>query len=488
MQVNLIKRFFAPEYLVKKEHRLGELPGAKEAYRDVFRIAFPSVVEMVLMSLISSIDTMMVGNFLGAEALSAIGLTSQPRLVLLCVFMALNTGITAIVARRKGEGRQDAANATMRNALMLAVALSLVIMSLALVFARPFLMLAGGNTTSDEKVFNDAVDYFRIMAYSLPLSAISMSICAAQRGIGKTKLTMYVNMTNNLVNVFFNYCLIAGKFGFPRLEVKGAAIASVIGLAVGCVLAVATVVMGGKHKGYLHLSIRDKWNIDKSAMRSIVTVGSNAMLEQLGLRAGFFIYGRLLFSLGTTMYAAHSICLQILSITYTLGDGLAVAATALVGQNLGRKRADVSMLYGKICQRYAVVSALVLGSMVAIFRHQIVGLFLGENTANAEVVLQYAAQTMLVVACIQPFQTSTVSLAGALRGAGDNIYVAIIATSCVLVLRTILTALAVYVFVPMWPDRLDLPLTWIFGLFELIARFFFFYPRFASGKWKDKKV
>ena len=481
LQSNVIRRLLAPEFLVKQEHRLGDLPGGKTAYRDVMRIALPSIIEMVLMSLIGSVDTMMVGNELGAEALSSVGLPTQPRMLLLCMFFALNVGITAIVARRKGEERQEEANATLRNALMLALGLSLIMMGLAGAFAVPLMRLAGGDTAESEKVFNDAVAYFRIMNYSLPVNALSMCICAAQRGIGKTKITMWVNVGSNLINVFFNFCLIGGHLGFPRLEVEGAAIASVIGMCAGLVMALATIVAGGKYKGYLHISPKDSWRFDKESMRSIVKVGGNAAIEQMGVRFGFFIYARILFSLGTVMYAANQICMQLLSITFTFGDGLGVAATALVGQNLGRKRADLSMLYGKVCQRYGMMISAVLGILIIVFRYPLANLFIG-NTENADRVIEYAAGTMLVLAAIQPFQISSVVLSGSLRGAGDNLYVAMIATVCVSVIRPLMTYLAVKVL------GLELTGTWIFGLSEILVRVSFFYPRFASGKWKDKKV
>lgn len=482
MQGSVIRRLLAPEYLVGREHRLGELPDGKTAYRDVMRIALPSIIEMVLMSLIGSVDTMMVGNELGAEALSSVGLPTQPRMLLLCLFFALNVGVTAIVARRKGEERQADANTTLRNALMLAAGLSLFLALLADVFCVPLMRLAGGDQAESEKVFTDAVDYFRIMNYALPVNALSMCICAAQRGIGKTKITMWVNVGSNLINVFFNYCLIGGHLGFPRLEVRGAAIASVIGMAAGLVMALATILAGGKHKGYLHLSRHDSWRFEKESMKSILRVGGNAAIEQLGVRFGFFVYARILFSLGTTMYAANQICMQFLSITFTFGDGLGVAATSLVGQNLGRGRPDLSMLYGKISQRFAVMISLVLGVLIVIFRYQIVSLFIGENTLNAADVISYAGRTMLVLAAIQPFQTSSVVLSGSLRGAGDNLYVALVATVCVSVVRPLMAVAAVYAL------HLELVGTWIFGLFEIVLRFLFFYPRFSSGKWKDKKV
>ena len=482
MEINVLRRLLAPEYLVKREHRQGELPDGRTAYGDVMRIALPSIIEMVLMSLIGTVDTIMVGNELGAEGLSSVGLPTQPRMVLLCLFFALNVGITAIVARRRGEERQEEANATLRNALMLALGMSLLLALLADVFAVPLMRLAGGDSAESEKVFLDAVDYFTIMNYALPVNALSMCICAAQRGIGKTKITMWVNMGSNLINVFFNFCLIGGHLGFPRLEVRGAALASVIGMFAGFLMALATVVAGGKHRGYLHLSLHDKWRFDKESMRSIIKVGGNAAIEQLGVRFGFFVYARILFSLGTTMYAANQICMQFLSITFTFGDGLGVAATALVGQNLGRGRPDLSMLYGKISQRFAVMISLVLGVLIVSLRYQIVSLFIGENTVNADQVIAYAASTMLVLAAIQPFQTSSVVLSGSLRGAGDNLYVALVATLCVSVVRPIMAVIAVYVL------HLELVGTCIFGLSEIVLRFAFFYPRFASGKWKDKKV
>ena len=152
VESNVLRRLLAPEYLVKQEHRLGDLPDGKTAYNDVMRIALPSIIEMVLMSLIGTVDTIMVGNELGAEGLSSVGLPTQPRMVLLCLFFALNVGITAIVARRRGEERQEDANATLRNALMLALGLSLF---LALLWVRVIMMIlfAGGalNTALEEE-------------------------------------------------------------------------------------------------------------------------------------------------------------------------------------------------------------------------------------------------------------------------------------------------------------------------------------------------
>ena len=186
--------------------------------------------------------------------------------------------------------------------------------------------------------------------------------------------------------------------------------------------------------------------------------------------------------MGQISHAAHIICMQFLNITFTFGDGIGIAATSLVGQNLGKKRPDLSILYGKISQRYALIVSCVLLVILSVFRYPLASCFIDASTQDADAVLSLAAQTLLVVALLQPFQTSSVVLSGCLRGAGDNIYVAVCMTLCVSVVRPLMTTLAVNVL------HFSLPLTWLFCMFEIILRVAFFYPRFAGGKWTTKKV
>ena len=130
-----LKGLFQVKGMIKPDLVQGELPTTKQAYKDVINIALPSVMELVLISLINSVDTMMVGSC-GDAAIAAVGLVGQPRMLLLALFFALNIGVTALVARRKGEGRQADANLVLRNALVIILMLSVVIMLIALQFSR----------------------------------------------------------------------------------------------------------------------------------------------------------------------------------------------------------------------------------------------------------------------------------------------------------------------------------------------------------------
>ena len=105
-----------------------DIPAGREMYKQYISIAVPSVCEMVLISLISMVDTVMVSG-LGTDAVAAVGLVNQPRMIMLCLFFALNVGITAVVARRKGENRREEANAALRTAIVMILGMSAVLIT-----------------------------------------------------------------------------------------------------------------------------------------------------------------------------------------------------------------------------------------------------------------------------------------------------------------------------------------------------------------------
>lgn len=456
--------------MIKPEHCRGEIPSARDTYSSLIRIALPSVVEMVLASLIGSMDTMMVGN-LGSDAIAAVGLTGQPRMLILSLFFALNIGTTAIVARRRGEERREDANQTLRSVITVICGLSFVLTTFAVIFAPQLMRFAGA---IEGETLEQSTVYFRIIIAAVPINALTMVITASLRGIGNTKVTMYVNTISNIVNVICNYLLIEGHFGFPRWEVAGAAIASVIGMAVGFVLSIAALM---HRDGYLKLSLSGSWMPKMEYLRPVIKVGGNAVLEQIALRIGFFLFARIVAGLGTDNFATHQICMQFLNITFTLGDGIGAAATSLVGQNMGRGRPDISMIYGKAAQRAALTVSLILVSVIIAFRVPLVRLF-----SDEPYIIDLGSKVMIIVALFQPFQTTSVVISGCLRGSGDTRFIAVVMMICITVIRPSVCLFNIYV--------LDLGLlgAWGASMIDMIIRMITVYFRFAGFKWAKIKV
>lgn len=370
----------------------------------------------------------------------------------------------------------------MRTAIVLIVALSAVLMAILLPLGRSLMLFAGAE---EGRTLDTSTEYFTILGWALPFQALSMGLCAAQRGIGNTKLTMQVNITSNVVNIIFNYLLINGIGPFPRLEVRGAAIATAIGMFVGFLLSLRAVFHGGN--AFLSLSRHDSWKPDKEGARALWQVASSAMVEQLAMRIGFFAYARIVAGLGTDAFAAHQICMQFLNLSFSCADGLGVAGTSLVGQMLGRQRRDMAHVYGTLAQRFSLAAGLLLAAACILLRHPLVSLFISGDTTG--VVRAMAVQVMVVLGLIQPMQMLSVVSSGALRGAGDVKYTARVMLLTVTLIRPIFALLGVYVCQSLL-GRSDIALVaaWAATLVDMSIRCALMLRRYHSEKWHSIKV
>lgn len=119
-------------------------------------------------------------------------------------------------------------------------------------------------------------------------NCIQMGINSAQRGAGNTKITMRTNVTSNTINIILNYLLINGHFGFPALGIQGAALATVTGTVVGCVMSILSIT---KQDGFLNLGyiLKNKIKPTIAAFISLVRVGYSVFFEQVFMRIGFMM-------------------------------------------------------------------------------------------------------------------------------------------------------------------------------------------------------
>ena len=210
---------------------------SKENIHITLQMAWPSIVESCFVAFAGLVDSLMVSS-LGSYAVAAVGLTTQPKFVGLALFFALNVSISALVARRRGEEKQEEANRILSTSVVFIVTASIILSILFVSLASPIIRLCG----STAETHDSAVAYFRIVMGGMIFNCIQMGINSAQRGAGNTKITMRTNVTSNTVNIIFNYLLIGGHLGFPALGIHGAALATVLGTAVASVMSVLSIM------------------------------------------------------------------------------------------------------------------------------------------------------------------------------------------------------------------------------------------------------
>lgn len=467
--MNILNKLFGVENLIPKKYQTQSLPSTEEVYKKTLKIAWPSAMEAILISLIGAVDMMMVGG-LGTNAIAAVGITTQPKFLIMAFVLALNTGTTVIVSRRKGENNQEGARKALRNALVLSVVFSLISTIIGLTFSKEILMFSGANSD----YISEAMSYFNIVLIGNFFYLISLTITAAQRGVGNTKISLVTNLSANIVNIIFNYLLINGIWIFPRWGVAGAAVATAMGNVVSLILAVYNL---SEKDNFLHINFKQDWTLDKKTLISIWKISSSSLVEQVFIRIGFMMYAKAVAGLGTLQFATHYIVMQVMSITFSAGDGLSIATSSLVGQSLGAKRPDLAYIHGKVSQRIGMVISFTLAILIILNRSLIISLF----SIDKEII-DLGSQILIILSFIIQFQIAQVITVGSLRGAGDVKFVAMLSLLSVTIIRPILTYFLAYSL------GFGLYGAWFSVVFDQMIRYFVGRYRFKKAEWVKIEV
>jgi len=440
-----------------------------EANKEVIKLAAPALAEQVMMSLIGMADMIMVSR-IGPAAIAAVGLTNQPMMFAMAIFMALNVGTTAVVARHVGANESDLANETARQSLILVGILGVIVSLVMFLGAEWVLSFMGAQ--ADTMVY--AVPYFRIVSVSMLFNTIQMSVNSMVRGAGDTKSPMANNMAVNIINLVGNFLLINGIWFFPKLGVTGAAVATAFSRFVGSIMALSLVLIPGKR---ITVSFRERFHFNWNIAARVAKVGFPAAIEQLIMRGGMIIFTRTISGLGTVTYAAHQVALNITSLSFTTGQGFAMSATSLVGRCLGAKKPDMAEMLANSAHKLAMMVSGAVAIILFFFGKQVALLY-----SNDLAVITQAAIALRIIALVQPSQSTQFVLAGALRGAGDTkwpLYSTIIG---VWGFRVLLS----YIFVQLL--GFGLVGAWVAMAVDQFARSSIILYRFRSNKWKHVRV
>lgn len=445
--------------------------GKNSIAKEAVRMALPAVLESFFVALAGMVDSLMVSS-LGSHAVAAVGLTTQPKFMGLSLFFATNVAVSALVARRRGEKRKDLANRILLVAIMFVLVATVVVSALCVGFANEIIAFCGSN----EETHEIAVAYFRIIMGGMIFNVLSMTINAAQRGSGNTMIAMRTNITSNAVNMLGNYLLIQGHFGFPAWGIHGAAIATVFGTVVACVMSILSLFTKDNFVSIPYI-VKEKIKPSIEPLISMVKLGFSVFIEQILMRIGFMSTAMMAAGMGTAAMAAHQVGMNIMGLTFSFGDGLQVAAVALIGRSLGEGSPDKAKEYGKACRRIGLGISMVLAVLYFFGGEALYGLFFEE----AEIIA-YGVSIIRTIIFIVLFQISQVIYMGCLRGAGDTNYTAMASTISVTVIRTGASYLFGFVF------HLGMVGIWMGILADQIARYLFASIRFKQGKWTKIRI
>ncbi|MGL1892087.1 MAG: MATE family efflux transporter [Spirochaetaceae bacterium] len=434
----------------------------------IITMSLPAIMEMFLNTMLGVADTIMISRFIGKEALASVGFANQIVYTLIFIFSAFNTGAVALISRALGEKNYKKLEAIAEQNITLNLIIGIIILALGYIFSNSIFKIFD----ISDKVYNDAISYFKIIMIGFVPMFLCFSFAATLRGSGNTVTPMVITGVSNIINIIGNFVLILGIGPFPELGIEGAAWSTSGSRMIALLLYVFVIYIKKSN-----IRLKMKFFFNKDILKPLWKISLPGGIEQALMHISFVVMAVIVSKLDTVAEATFRILIQIESLSFMPAVGMSIATATLVGKSLGEQDPDKASEVGFLSAGMGVFWGIFIGTIFIIFPNQIIGIFTKDS-----VVINTGAPVMLFMGLNQMWLTFTIVISGALRGAGDTKYVM---TNTLLRLWIIFIPLS-FLFV----NILNLGIVGVW--YAEIASFFFFaallFFRFKSRKWVKELV
>jgi putative MATE family efflux protein len=376
----------------------------RERRKHIWSIALPIMGGMMSQNVLNLVDIGMVGQ-LGDSALAATGIGSFSSFLAIAFIIGLSAGVQALAARRLGEKRFSETAIPLNGGLVLALIIGLPL-CLVLIWFTP---TAFTYLTADPAVQEQGIPYLQVRIASMIGVGMNFSFRGYWSAVHMTGIYLRTLLIMHAINIFLNWVLIFGNLGAPELGVLGAGLATTISIYIGTALYFFFALKHARDKGFMHgmPSRHTLWQQFKLSLPS--------SLQQLFFAAGLVTLVWIVGKIGTAEVAAVNILMTFHITAILPAFGVALAATTLVGNALGRGEVDDAARWGWNCSMLTFVYGLVMSLLLIPLAKPILAVFLSNPST-----LQLAHLPMILWALMISFDTMGMVLMNSLIGAGDT--------------------------------------------------------------------
>lgn len=440
----------------------------KVKYKEIWKIAYPIILGSIVQNIISVTDTAFLGRVgeveLGAAAIGGIFYLT---LIMLCFGFSIGTQI--IVARRLGENKPKDIGIVVEHSLYFLIALSISII-LIMRFNTSIIL---SKVIESSNVEIAASKYLNYRIYGLLFAGINFGFRAFYIGIAKTKVITWTTVVMALTNVFLDYSLIFGNFGFPELGIEGAAIASVIAEMVACIFFIVYTLKFVDYRFYnLFGFAKFRWGILKRSL----TVGLPMMMQNFLSLTGWFFFFLFVEKMGERELATSNIIRSVYVVLLIPIMGFVSASNTLVSFVIGQKRQDevLSLIF-------KIVKLCISGVLFLVLINLLIPEYVLSIYTNDKNLIAHALPSLYVVSVSSIFLTAGFVLFSGVSGTGMTKVSFVIETIVII----FYVALA-YFLTNMNNTRIEIVWTTEFFYSILIGTLSLLYLKF--GKWQNKEI
>ncbi len=335
-------------------------------WRMATALALPIALQNLLISCASLVDTAMILP-LGDTAVSAVGVAGRFTFLLNVMAFGFCSGSASLISQYWGVKDQGGIRRSYGIALISAMALAFLYATVLALFPSTCISIFG----SEEEPAHLAAQYVRILALGVPFMMYSQVSCAALRATEKVSVPLISSAASVLTNFSLNYCLIHGNFGFPRLAVRGAAIATVCGAIVQALIVFLFLQLG---KNPVRAHFREYLAFGKDFVRKYFGVATPVFLNETLWALGTNAYVMVLARQGTEVYAGYTIYETVQQLFFVFFVGICHAAAIMVGKSVGRGEETEAFLTAKRFMLMTPLAGFVLGGLLILIREPLLSL------------------------------------------------------------------------------------------------------------------
>ena len=380
------------------------------SYREHFRrnitLAYPVVLSQLGQVMVAVVDSAMVGQT-GSIPLAAASLANSITFIMIAFAIGISYAITPLIAAADGQGRAREISEILRHGLVLNIFAGLMI----------FILIASGSGLlhymgQDPEVVELAIPYMGIIAFSIVPLMVFQTFRQFTEGLSQTRQAMVITIASNLLNVFLNYLLIFGKWGFPELGLNGAGWATLISRVVMAAAMFLFVAYAPRFASYIK-KLQFK-RFYRERFNRLLGLGIPSGMQFLFEVSAFSLAAVMVGWLGADALAAHQIGISLASITFMMASGVSAASTIRIGNQLGRKDIPTLRVAGFSNFLLIVAFMAVSGILFIVFRDFLPTLFIADTD-----VIATASGLLIIAAFFQIFDGVQVVSLGILRGLQD---------------------------------------------------------------------
>jgi len=432
-------------------------------YKQIFKFALPMLIGNMFQQLYNIVDSIIVGNFIGKQALAAVGASFPIIFLLVSLVLGIATGSTIVVAQYFGAKKFENVQKTVDTLIIVLFSASIIISTIGIIFSKKIFILMG----LPPELMQDATNYLNIYMLGFVVFFGFQGFSAVLRGIGDSRTPVYFLILATLLNVALDLLFIVNF----KLGIKGAAYATIISQLIAYIGIILFVNKYNKHIKFRFIKLKFDKIIFKQSMRIGTPAGIQTSFVALGMMALITIVNKF----GTTVIAGYSIATKVDALATLPAMNFAMAFSTFVGQNIGANKLD---RVKKGLLSTFIMTSIMSGTITLIiifFGHNILSLFTPDKS-----VIDIGNNYLIIVSSFYLIFTSMFVVNGVMRGAGDTLIPMFITLFALWFVRIPMALFLSGKFneIGIW---WSIPIAWTTGL---ILSFTYY----KIGKWKTKSV